>query len=209
VKLWIVFLPVDVMIVILVVVRLIWLQKVDRGHADREGQEFSDFTWKSRLWAMAVPPRFFGSTWQLHLWATAVLLWDIVDYCLFAWWYLDAKPGRNEAAEFEEDFLVAKVCCGVLWVGPCLPIAALVLSRKQYSFLQAMYDALELYLVYYTDQQYDFKAASAIATSANYWSSIVDGVIFKGPSFFVHLVCEHEDDDEFGGRLLDEESPPQ
>jgi len=161
---------------------------------------------------MAVPQRFFGDTLNQHLWATAVLLWDIVDYGVFAWWYLDAKPGRNEAAEFEEDFLVAKVCCGVLWVGPCLPMAALVLSRKHYSFLQTIYDALELYLVYYTDQQYEFKAVSGLATWANYWSSVVDVVAFKGPSFWVDLVCKNPRNDDFGdtgGTLLDSESPSE
>lgn len=155
-------------------------------------------------------PPFFGDTWKSRLWATMVLLWDIIDYWLFAWWYMDARPGRNQAAEFEEDFVVAKLCCWVLWVGPCLPLLAVVLSRKQYTGIQFLYDSLELFLVWYTDYRYDFKTVGQMATVANYWSTIVDAVVFKSPALWYRFWCEPGGKDDFdGGNLLDTESPPE
>jgi len=168
-----IFLPADVIMVILVVGMKVWLEC--SGHRR---------------------PQFLGSPMKIGPWTAVVILWDFVDLGLFAWWYVDAKPGRNQADRFEEDFLVAYLCCGMLWVGPCLPLAALLLSRKRYCFLQVIYDALELFLVAYTDAQFDFKAVGKWATAANYWSTIIDGLIFKGPQFWHTLICENDEDDD-------------
>jgi len=141
------------------------------------------------------------------MWVMAVLLWDVVDYFLFLWWYLDSKPARNQTAQFEEDFVVAYICCGVLWVGPCLPMTACLLNRKHYSILQFLYDGLEVYLVWYTDIRFGFKTVGAWATQANYWSTIIDGVVFESPTFWYKFCCA-DDEDSFE-KMDDTELAPE
>jgi len=112
-----------------------------------------------------------------------LIAWDVIDWCLFLAWFLKAEPEGGTAADrFEEDTLIAILCCGMLYCGPFLLLLPFVLSRQKYVKVQWVYDCLEIFIMAYASQVYEFEAKSKWLTVANYGSTALDWIAFKGPA---------------------------
>jgi hypothetical protein len=191
---WRLFLPVDILLV-LVVVGL-------KAYMMYTGKTLGVFGEPIR-WLSRCPSSVHAG------WMYAVVLWDFVDISFFLWWFVDAKPEEGKGDEFEQDWIVAYICCGTIWIGPALPILSLILPRRRYVQMQVVVDGVEVFLVYYTSTLYSFTTKGKVIAGLNYLTTFIDCMIWKGPDFLTQL-CEselwEEPEDEAAEEVLDAET---
>eukprot|EP00929_Paragymnodinium_shiwhaense_P057004 TRINITY_DN28527_c0_g1_i1.p1 TRINITY_DN28527_c0_g1~~TRINITY_DN28527_c0_g1_i1.p1 ORF type:complete len:513 (+),score=51.09 TRINITY_DN28527_c0_g1_i1:64-1539(+) len=155
---------------------------------------------KSRIWKCMCPylpqPRYWPG-W-------VVFLWDIVDWGLFAWWFLTVQPDsehdENGVKDFATDPIIRNVGAILLMFGPWLPLCMPLLNRRAYCGLQCVYDALEVGIIWYAGEYHKMGCSNdKVKWLLNVSSTVIDVAIMKGPEVVDSCLA----DAPMGKKLLD------
>eukprot|EP00929_Paragymnodinium_shiwhaense_P025583 TRINITY_DN15435_c0_g1_i1.p1 TRINITY_DN15435_c0_g1~~TRINITY_DN15435_c0_g1_i1.p1 ORF type:complete len:432 (-),score=43.75 TRINITY_DN15435_c0_g1_i1:634-1929(-) len=160
---------------------------------------------KSRVWKILFPGRP-----QPRFWPAWVLgVWDVIDWAMFVWWFLNAQPEemdeQNAKKDFATDPFVLSVCSVLVISGPLLPLLMTLLEREYYCFVHFVYDALQVGVVAYVSKCYVFADRSEMThahlmlTLCNVGTTAIDMVFLKGPELLDTWLA----DSTLGQTLLD------